>query len=50
MISKLLQRKLFKGYKPLSYKINYNYFNQQPNNFDAKKDYYKILGLNKNSS
>jgi hypothetical protein len=44
-------RKLIKRSTNTLYtRINYSYFNQQPQNFDPKKDYYSILNLSKNSN
>lgn len=44
-------RKLVKNSTNCLYtRINYNYFNQQPQNFDPKKDYYIILNLSKNAN
>lgn len=50
----MLRKILKPTFSPLSRSINrqlkYKYFNQQQNNFDAGKDYYRILELDKNAS
>lgn len=50
----MLRKILKPTFSPLSKSINrqlkYKYFNQQPNNFDASKDYYRILDLSKDAN
>ena len=50
----MLRKILKPTFSPLSRSINrqlkYKYFNQQQNNFDAGKDYYRILELDKNAT
>lgn len=36
--------------KSLNHQLKYKYFNQQPDRFDAAKDYYRILELDKNAT
>ena len=44
-------RKLVKNSNnPLYKRISYSYFNQQPQNFDPKKDYYSVLNISKTAS
>ena len=49
MIKRIFKNHTLKVLKPFNYQIKYSYFNQ-PQNFDAGKDYYNILGLSKNAS
>lgn len=34
----------------LTTQVQYGYFNREPSNFDAKKDYYNTLNLSKSAT
>ena len=49
MLRKLIKPVFFQQ-KGFTRNVYYNFFNQQPNNFDPKKNYYQSLNLNNSAS